>query len=153
VHVRLSPASESAHAARVAVSDFLVRLGRADLVDDVTLIAAELVANAVMHARTEISLAVEGVRAGVRVTVVDGSDILPRWTPSSTTATAGRGLLLVEQLSARWGFDALPGGGKGVWAEIVAPSGEQARGSEDDLLALWARSRGPLTTSPAPRWR
>jgi hypothetical protein len=143
VHVRLPPSSESAHAARLAVADFLRRLDRADLVDDVSLMVTELVANGVMHARTEMSVAVEPAGAGVRVSVTDSSDILPRWTPSSPTATAGRGLRLVEQLSLRWGFEPLPGGGKRVWAEIDEPSSSGSQSSPDDLLDQWSEEAWP----------
>ena len=59
MHVRLPPASSSGHAARVAVRRYLSAVGRTDVTDDVLLIANELVANAVMHARTEMQLSVE----------------------------------------------------------------------------------------------
>lgn len=137
MQVRLRPCADSAQAARVAVSDLLVRWGRADLVDDVTLIVTELVANVIMHARTDMSLAVHRARAGVRVTVTDTSHILPRWTDPSPTATAGRGLLLVARLSSRWGFEQLPGGGKCVWAEIDEASTYEDRRNPPELLELW----------------
>ncbi len=137
MQVRLPPSSESAQAARVAVTDFLVRLGRGDLTDDVTLIAAELVANAILHARTELVVSVDHAGDGVRITVADSSSILPRWTSSSPTSTAGRGLLLVERLSRRWGFEPLPGGGKTVWAEIDTCATYDLDRSPDELLASW----------------
>lgn len=140
---RLPPSSDSAQAARVAVTDFLVRLGRGDLVDDVTLIVAELVANAILHARTELVLSVDHAGDGVRITVADSSGILPRWTSSSLAANAGRGLLLVERLSRRWGFEPLPGGGKAVWAEIDTCATYHADQSPDELLASWPEEPWP----------
>jgi anti-sigma regulatory factor (Ser/Thr protein kinase) len=137
VQVVLPPSSGSARAARLAVTDLLQELGRADLIDDATLIATELVANAVMHARTEMSLTVVSAGEGVRVTVTDKSDIQPRWTPASTTATAGRGLLLVERLSSRWACEPVAAGGKSVWAEIDAASACPDESSPEELLELW----------------
>jgi anti-sigma regulatory factor (Ser/Thr protein kinase) len=58
MQVELAPSSDSARAARLAVTDLLQEMGRSDLIDDATLIASELVANAVLHARTELSLTV-----------------------------------------------------------------------------------------------
>lgn len=141
VQLPLSPSS--AHAARVAASDFLARLGRSDLRDAVELIASELVANAVMHAHTDMSLSVDLADDGVRVSVTDGSEVLPRWTLTSATATSGRGLLLVKQLSRRWGVDLLPGAGKSVWAEVDATSVKDDSSSPDDLLELWSDESWP----------
>lgn len=143
MQVWLPPSPASARAGRAAVSDFLRGLGRADLADNAMLVTAELLANAVMHARTEMSLSIEPEGDGVRVAVTDGSDILPRWTPSSPTATSGRGLLLVAQLSSSWGVDPLPSGGKRVWAEFDAASVETDAGSPDDLLELWSDDPWP----------
>ncbi|MBW3648898.1 MAG: ATP-binding protein, partial [Actinobacteria bacterium] len=55
----------------------------------VALVMTELVANAVMHARTEMILSVELEGDSVRVSVADGSHILPRWSPSSPTSLSG----------------------------------------------------------------
>ncbi|MDP9395769.1 MAG: SpoIIE family protein phosphatase [Actinomycetota bacterium] len=143
MQVRLPLSPSSAYAARVAASGFLVELGRSDLRDAVALIASELVANAVMHAHTEMSLSVDLADDGVRVSVTDSSDVLPRWTLTSQTATSGRGLLLVKQLSRRWGVDPLPGGGKSVWAEVDATSVEDDSSSPDDLLEFWSDEPWP----------
>ena len=145
MQVELAPSSDSARAARLAVTDLLQEMGRSDLIDDATLIATELVANAVMHARTEMSLTVHPSGAGVRVTVTDSSNIMPRWTPASTSATAGRGLLLVERLSSRWAFEPLPDGGKSVWAEIDAASASPDDSSPDELLELWPDEPWPTS--------
>ncbi len=143
MQVWLPPSSDSARAGRVAVSEFLTGLGRADLADKAMLVTAELLANAVMHARTEMSLSIEPAGDGVRVEVTDGSDILPRWTPSSPTATSGRGLLLVTRLSSSWGVDPLPSGGKRVWAKVNAAPVDADAGSTDDLLESWSDEPWP----------
>jgi anti-sigma regulatory factor (Ser/Thr protein kinase) len=147
VQVELPPSADSARAARHAVTDLLEELGRTDLIDDATLIVSELVANAIMHARTEMSLTIDSAGSGVRVTVTDTSNVLPRWTPASTTATAGRGLLLVQRLSSRWACEPLPAGGKAVWAEIDAASACPDDSSPDELLALWPDEPWPAAAA------
>ncbi len=141
--LRLPPSSDSAHVARAAVSEFLVDLGRDELLPSVALIVSELVANAIMHARTEMWLSIEVADDGVKVAVTDGSQILPRWTPASPTATSGRGLLLVEQLSRSWGAEPLPGGGKAVWAHVDDSSVADDTSNPEDLLELWSDEPWP----------
>lgn len=86
-------------------------------VEAAALIVTELASNAVMHARTSISMCVSGARSAVRIAV---GDFLP---PSemaggrTLTPRAWHGLALVEALSSRWGIEALPHG-KIVWAEL-----------------------------------
>lgn len=142
VHLTLS--KDSARIARRAVEEALGGLGRADLVDDTSLVVSELVTNGVLHARTDMTLTVEPIGDGIRVAVSDGSPVLPRWHPSSPVATSGRGLLLVERLSSKWGSERLTTGGKVVWAELDRPSlGEDL--SPDELMNLWSDAEaGPL---------
>jgi anti-sigma regulatory factor (Ser/Thr protein kinase) len=131
------PGSDSAQLARRIVTEALTRLDRSDLVDDATLVVSELVANGVLHARTEISLSVEQVGEGIRVAVTDGSSVLPIWGPASPSATSGRGLWLVERLSNAWGVEPLPGGGKVVWAELDQVVDAPEETTAADLLDLW----------------
>lgn len=144
--VRLLPSSDSAHLARRVVTEALTDYGRGDLVDDATLVVSELVANAVMHARTPMDLSIEAAGHGIRVAVSDGSHILPRWTPASPTATSGRGLILVERLATRWGAEP-HGGGKTVWAVLDAPTSNVEEATPEDLLAMW--SDEPWPSHPA----
>lgn len=136
--VQFAPSSNSARLARVMVSAVLTELGRTDLIDDVTAVASELVANGVMHAHTVITLAVEPLGVGVRVTVGDGSPVLPRWSPSSLTGISGRGLMLVDRLSSTWGAQTVPGGGKIVWAEILHATEVADDVTPEKLLADWS---------------
>ncbi|MGW1816644.1 ATP-binding protein [Streptomyces sp. NPDC002125] len=95
--------------------------------DTVTLIAAELAANAVRHGH------VPGRDFRLRLTAVTGSDAttlrievtdtrterIPVLSSPAPDAEAGRGLLLVAALATRWGTTprtAAPG--KTVWAEV-----------------------------------
>ena len=142
--VRLTASSVSARRAREAVATAVVELGRGDLADPVMLVASELVANAVLHARTDMTLSLTAVPDGVRVAVADGSPVLPRWTPSAATATSGRGLLLVARLCDTWGVDPEPGGGKVMWAVVTTASTAVAYADEPDVLAPWTDEPWPV---------
>ena len=88
---------------------------------DTELVVTELVANAVRHAGTEITVRLEllvGTPGGVRAEVSDSSTRPVRPRHANALEESGRGLFLVDVLSSRWGADA-SGEGKTVWAEIV----------------------------------
>ncbi|MFE0965142.1 SpoIIE family protein phosphatase [Streptomyces fungicidicus] len=88
-------------------------------VDAALLVVSELVTNALVHTEGQVRLDITLVNDRLRLAVADAS---PR-TPAKPTsigweATGGRGILLVEAVSAAWGT--LPvSGGKQVWAEFV----------------------------------
>ena len=89
------------------------------------LIGSELVTNAVLHARTGLTLTLELRDERVRISVKDRSRAaatLRRYQPDALT---GRGLGVVAALSDSWGISAAPDG-KVVWAEVAA-SGNAAR--------------------------
>jgi anti-sigma regulatory factor (Ser/Thr protein kinase) len=94
------------------------------LCTDVRLIVTELVTNVIRH--TEAPSQSIGVfdialdllpHSTVRVLVWDASMRLPVKRSAGADAECGRGLLLVEALSACWGSYPV-GGGKVVWAQI-----------------------------------
>lgn len=72
-----------------------------DLVDDIELVTAELIANSVRHGATPVSLHVatvadDGCRS-VTLVARDGGE----WDETDSDPDGGRGLLLVRALSAR----------------------------------------------------
>lgn len=97
-----------------------------DLSDDAGLVAAELMANAVLHGRGPVSFRVAWycVRCRLRVTVWDaGCRRAPvRPVEPSGDSERGRGLLIVAGLAADWGQYGTPDGGKAVWAELALPA-------------------------------
>ena len=113
----LPPDPRSAGAARRFVTTALHELGEDGLSDLAELLVSELVTNAVLHARTTITLEVYRTEAGVRVGVVDASARGPRQRDFSDEATTGRGLTLVESLSSSWGTEPTRSG-KTVWFEL-----------------------------------
>ncbi|MER5555116.1 ATP-binding protein [Streptomyces sp. NPDC002793] len=113
---------ESAGAARKLVRTALAAWEQDDLVEDALLITTELVSNALDHAchgpmRIIVSLPTDQL---VRIGVVDRSKAVPmmRTDDAGGDDLRGRGLLLVDALSDRWGTD-LYRWGKQVWSELV----------------------------------
>ncbi|MDQ2826501.1 MAG: ATP-binding protein [Actinomycetota bacterium] len=109
----------TAGGARRFLDGALTGPGLYPIVDTAALLVSELVANAVLHGGTplEVVVAVDGAR--VRVEVHDGSPRLPVKKNYSTMSGTGRGLVLVERMSSRWGADTTPTG-KMVWFELDA---------------------------------
>ncbi|MCW2864357.1 MAG: methyltransferase type 11 [Actinoallomurus sp.] len=99
--------------------------GMADLLDDATLIASELVSNAAKLGQN-FALALTTKGRILRIAVSDHSDAKPivKTRPGDDWAEDGRGLLVVDALADAWGFDVRAAGGKVVWAEVTSSAGE-----------------------------
>ncbi|MER7145331.1 ATP-binding protein [Streptomyces xanthochromogenes] len=109
----------SAHRARLLVSAALEVWGVQELVDAARLIVSELVANAVDHTPYRL-IRVTVQRPALhllRISVADASRAVPALRCPGESSEDGRGLVLVNGLSWRWGYDRMPWG-KVVWAEL-----------------------------------
>jgi len=91
-----------------------------DLLDDAALLVSELVTNALLYGGPPIVLAVDCDGCGLEVRVRDGSSRWPVPRPAGPDAENGRGFLLLDILSERWGVEAeVDGaGGKEVWFRL-----------------------------------
>jgi serine/threonine-protein kinase RsbW len=121
--VHLTPDASSLREGR----RFVARILRGWEVDEsriepVTLVANELVANAIVHASSApvLALAVDGPDLMVRVS--DDSPRLPAVRAPRPEEIGGRGLMLVNALADRWGYDPSPPG-KVVWATFARAFG------------------------------
>jgi DNA-binding NarL/FixJ family response regulator len=116
----------SAGAARRFVDEVLSRWRCDSLLDDVQLLVSELVTNAVVHAGSEVEVAVRLLADAVRIEVIDRAPTM-RLRPSDPPqdAESGRGLLLVETLATAWGVEPVEGG-KAVWFEVARPDHSEA---------------------------
>lgn len=113
---------EAAALARRVARDLLHRWGAPDLdrLDDALLVVSELVGNAVRHGGAHVLLTVARSPGTVTVGVEDGSAVLPGPRTDDPDAESGRGMLIVDALSRRWGITELEPG-KRVWAELDWP--------------------------------
>ncbi|WP_307825202.1 ATP-binding protein [Streptomyces sp. M2CJ-2] len=93
------------------------------MADAAELAVSELLANVIRHVpgrRCGICFLLQP--GGVRVEVSDRCPRLPVPGAGDTLAEGGRGLLLVEAVTDRWGVTPHPaGGGKTVWFECLCP--------------------------------
>ncbi|MET9803976.1 ATP-binding protein [Streptomyces sp. NPDC006368] len=111
----------SARHVRRILRMFLTRWDMAELTDAAELAMTELVANVVRHVPgRRCTMLILRRPEGLRVEVTDGSD-RPPLTERRADALdeGGRGLLLVEAVTDRWGTVPLAGG-KTVWFECDA---------------------------------
>jgi serine phosphatase RsbU (regulator of sigma subunit)/anti-sigma regulatory factor (Ser/Thr protein kinase) len=128
-------------AARAFVERETLARGAAEVVDDVALVAAELIANAVQHGEPPITVTVSGDAERMRIEVRDRNPRPPIRPAVNPTNMTGRGLALIAALSAAWGVERDDLGGKIVWAEITPGShvdeADIVGVDVDHLLANW----------------
>ncbi len=83
------------------------------------LLVTELVTNAILHARTQVTVTVSLEDGRLRLAVRDGSRRPPATRTYDLQAATGRGMALVERLSTAWGVD-VHDDGKTVWVVLGA---------------------------------
>ena len=129
--VRLRPELASSGRARQLVVEMLTDWGLDHLATDVALAVSELVANAVLHAHTDVELVLERRGAGVRAEVRDQSqhEVSLPWRGGTDDeqspgadhlegqSMTGRGLVVVSSVVDSWGI-VTDGAGKTVWLEV-----------------------------------
>lgn len=107
--------------ARRAVAAQLRDWGVGSALDSAELVVSELLTNARQHTTGPIKVSLSTTKNGVRIEVFDAETTA---TPIARDASAadinGRGLTIVNALSADWGVQQLDSGeGKIVWAELA----------------------------------
>jgi anti-sigma regulatory factor (Ser/Thr protein kinase) len=116
--IALRPVPKAASQARAFIRRRLTELGFRELVDDGVLVAVELVTNAVREAPdgpVRLSLRLSAGRPVIEVR--DCSPVLPVVKDADFVSETGRGLHIVDALSAELGWRRI-GRGKMVWAVL-----------------------------------
>lgn len=125
--LRMGWSAQAAPRVRRAVVEDLRSQGVSEqVVDEAEIVVAELVSNALRHARplSDGALRVRWkIKGGVvEVEVSDGGGpSTPRPAPQALWSTSGRGLRIVRSLAHEWGV-AEEKTGRTVWASLGGPS-------------------------------
>jgi DNA-binding NarL/FixJ family response regulator len=109
----------SAREARTFTRNLLDEWQVPEVIEDALLVVSEMVTNAVVHAHSACELRVSLSPMVVRVEVADRGRGTPEPMPPSATRSSGRGLHLIDALTAAWGVEPSADGGKTVWAELL----------------------------------
>jgi anti-sigma regulatory factor (Ser/Thr protein kinase) len=149
----LPDSTMAAARARVLLSQAMVIWGSAADHDTARLLASELVTNALEYAGSPVAIRAYPIGGGLRVEVADES----AWTypvprGHHEPAERGRGLELVDAMSARWGWRP-QGEGKVVWFELDAPA-DVARPVPSESVTRPARPTQPrvsMAVAPGAR--
>jgi len=110
---------QAARAARQHVHNQLAAWNLEELAPGTELLASELVANVIRHAKGPLQLRLLRSRSLI-CEVFDGSLTTPRMRRAAWTDEGGRGLQLVAALSDRWGTRYMSTG-KSIWTEQSLP--------------------------------
>ncbi|MCO5986893.1 ATP-binding protein [Actinoallomurus spadix] len=106
--------------------------GRADQIEDATVIIGELFNNALLHAASrELVAAIDWNGGRIRLEMWDDSPDRPKVVPIDFEKESGRGMHLIACLSGMWG-SRLAASGKCVWA-ILPSQGEGRLATPADL--------------------
>lgn len=119
LRVRLQPVADACRRAREMAREACGRWNVPELVGPTSLVLSELVGNVVRHAGTPMQVTLTLRRPYLHVAVADGSRAAARPGDPRADAEGGRGLLLVRELTQRWGTSPA-GDGKVVWAMLPA---------------------------------
>lgn len=108
----------SAALARDFVSQHLEAHYLSQWVEDMRLVVSELATNAVAHAQTPFSVTLSSADGSLLLVIHDGSAAAPIRSAPDVTQVTGRGLMIVEALSHKWGTSTDGQGFKSVWASF-----------------------------------
>lgn len=118
--VRHDPASAAAVRRQLAL-DLDLRGIDPESIAEITLVASELVGNAVRHVPTgrdgQLGVSWTVGTADVEVSVKDPSPDVPVTRAARADAPDGRGLAIVSALTSAWGYERTADG-KRVWARV-----------------------------------
>ena len=96
----------------------------AETLEAVELMVSELATNCIRHTNSGFVLTIVRNGQEIRVEATDHAGGTPTMRSPKPTDPSGRGLKIVDMLSARWGVQSEPAIGKTVWFTIsdVAPA-------------------------------
>ncbi|WP_239342253.1 SpoIIE family protein phosphatase [Frankia sp. CiP3] len=128
--------------ARAQAHEQLAAWALEELACTTELVVSELVTNAIRHGRGPVGLRL--IRADTLICEVsDSSNAAPHPRRAHTLDEGGRGLLLVAQLTRRWGSRYTPSG-KTIWAEQALPARRPLRVAADPGTCCFPQRNGDI---------
>lgn len=121
IYRRLEPTTEAPRTGRALAGYACWQWGLPEQTTSAQILASELIANAVRHARTPVGFALTLRDGRLRLSVLDGVARPARMRTPTELDEQGRGLLIVDAVADGWGSMPL-GTGKVVWAEVPTRS-------------------------------
>jgi len=130
-HTRTFPHEpESVPAARRFATGVL-RGVAVDTLEAVELMVSELATNCIRHTDSGFDLTITRTGGDIRVEATDGAGGRPHMRSPKPTDPSGRGLRIIDMLSADWGVDQRAVTGKTVWFTVAettsAPAPQASR--------------------------
>ena len=116
--IALGPSLTDVRMARQFLSGHAAQWGFSDDAGAAELVMSELVTNALTHGGMQCELRIRYRNNLLRLEVQDDAPGSPDVRPIEPDNEGGRGMIIISMLSEAWGVDALPSGGKIVWAEL-----------------------------------
>lgn len=95
-----------------------LRAAPAEIIEVVELMVSELATNCIRHTGSGFDLAISRGPSEILVEATDHSSRAPHMRSPRPTDPSGRGLRIIEMLSAAWGVDQRRGQGKTVWFKV-----------------------------------
>ena len=115
---------QSVHAARRFAIDTLSGAPTSTL-EAVELMVSELATNCIRHERTSFHITILGSAQEIRVEVTDSGTGTPAMRSPGPDEPSGRGLQIVDMLSANWGVQPERPSGKTVWFTLPSATSER----------------------------
>jgi anti-sigma regulatory factor (Ser/Thr protein kinase) len=118
VYVELSGRRSDVRVVRLLTEDYALRCGAdADQAALASLLVSELATNAVQHARSGFTVALELRGGSIAARVCDLHRAVDRVRAAPPRGSAGRGLFFVDRMADAWGVEPTETG-KAVWFTI-----------------------------------
>ena len=96
----------------------VLRGASAEILEAVELMVSELATNCIRHTNSGFDLTIIRIGPDIRVEATDHAGGTPTMRSPKPTDPSGRGLKIIDMLSAGWGVQSESGTGKTVWFTI-----------------------------------
>lgn len=113
--------AQSVPAARRFATNVL-RDAPAEVLEAIELMVSELATNCIRHTDSGFDLTITRSGGDIRVEATDHAGGTPTMRSPKPTDPSGRGLKIIDMLSAGWGVQSESGAGKTVWFTISDPA-------------------------------